>query len=136
MLAYIAGPLYNEGERWFNEKIEKIVNNLGIHTFLPHRDLGVMSSKDESSVIFNGDLENLKNSDIIIANLNGITIDPGTAWEIGYSYAKNKKIIGIHSDERIHVKCSPVNLMVLNSLDEYITDINKLHTILNKYFGV
>ena len=95
-----------------------------------------MISEDESSVIFNGDLENLKKSNIIIANLNGITIDPGTAWEIGYGYAKNKKIIGIHSDERIHVKCSPVNLMVLNSLDEYITDINILPTILNKYISI
>ena len=38
MLAYIAGPLFNEGERWFVEKICALAEGAGFETFLPHRD--------------------------------------------------------------------------------------------------
>ena len=36
--AYVAGPLFDEGERWFIEQIEQLVADAGFETFLPHRD--------------------------------------------------------------------------------------------------
>ena len=36
--AYIAGPLFNEGERWFDEQIERIATEAGFTIFPPHRD--------------------------------------------------------------------------------------------------
>ena len=35
---YVAGPLFDEGERWFIEKVETLVAECGFVTFLPHRD--------------------------------------------------------------------------------------------------
>ena len=36
--AYIAGPLFDEGERWWIESVERLVADAGFETFLPHRD--------------------------------------------------------------------------------------------------
>lgn len=47
--------------------------------------------------IFNGDISQIDNCDIIVANLNdfrGTDIDSGTAFELGYGYAKGKKLFG------------------------------------------
>ena len=39
MLAYVAGPLFDEGERWWIERIDGAGRvAAGFETFLPHRD--------------------------------------------------------------------------------------------------
>ncbi|GIR36959.1 MAG: hypothetical protein CM15mP49_23440 [Actinomycetota bacterium] len=35
---YVAGPLFDEGERWWIEQIEQTITQIGFNTFLPHRD--------------------------------------------------------------------------------------------------
>ena len=37
-LVYMAGPLFDEGERWWIETMDVLVANAGFRTFLPHRD--------------------------------------------------------------------------------------------------
>ena len=37
-MVYVAGPLFDEGERWWIEKVEQTVAAAGFATFLPHRD--------------------------------------------------------------------------------------------------
>ena len=37
-LVYVAGPLFDEGERWWIETIEARIAAHGLSTFLPHRD--------------------------------------------------------------------------------------------------
>ena len=41
MKAYIAGALFSQGERIFLEEIAKICKDIGLETFLPHRDAGL-----------------------------------------------------------------------------------------------
>ena len=36
----------------------------------------------------------------VVAWLDGAQVDDGTAWEVGYAYAKSKSIHGIHTDFR------------------------------------
>ena len=43
MKVYIAAPLFNEGERAFNEKIEAIIQECGHETFLPQREGGCVA---------------------------------------------------------------------------------------------
>ena len=43
MKVYIAAPLFCEGERDFNEKIDAIVRAGGHETFLPQRDGGCVA---------------------------------------------------------------------------------------------
>lgn len=40
-------------------------------------------------------------SDIVVAALDGIDVDSGTASEIGFAYAKGKRIIGYRGDSRL-----------------------------------
>ena len=37
-LVYVAGPLFDEGERWWIEQVEATIAATGLATFLPHRD--------------------------------------------------------------------------------------------------
>lgn len=133
MYAYIAGPLYNESDRWFDEIIDQHVQDAGIPTFLPHRDAGIMTSINDRERIFRDDLSHLEKATLIVANLNGVATDVGTAWEIGYAYARGKFIIGVHTDQRVHVRHAEVNLMVLQSLNIFVTDIQKLPEAIEKY---
>lgn len=98
--AYIAGKLGTSGEIEILEKIDKLCNKLGIDTFLPHRDVGIAKNFEEASRIFEGDiLQGFKNVNLVIASLDGLHIGAGTAWELGYAYARGIPTIGIKTDE-------------------------------------
>ena len=43
--AYIAGPLFDDHEREYLEKIAQIVESYGISTFVPHRDAGLVTGE-------------------------------------------------------------------------------------------
>ena len=115
MKIYVAGPLFDEGERWWIEHIESQIAAAGHNTFLPHRD---NPPKDEFNVaeIFANDRRGIDECDAVVANLNGITTDDGTAWEIGYAFALGKSIIGLHTDWRRRFDHEVVNLMIECSL--------------------
>jgi nucleoside 2-deoxyribosyltransferase len=115
-LAYIAGPLFDEGERWWIEQVEQLVAGVGMDTFLPHRD---NPDKDATNtrLIFDNDRSALDRADVVVASLNGVSTDDGTAWELGYAYARGKHLIGIHTDWRRRYDHETVNLMIEFSLD-------------------
>ncbi len=130
--AYIAGPLFNEGERWFDEQVERIAAAAGYTTFLPHRDgkEGKIKSEANIGAIFAEDVAAIDHCDIVIANLNGITTDDGTAWELGYAYAKGKHLVGIYTDWRLQYKFQVVNLMLERSLHKLVRSLDELQVYL------
>ena len=73
--------------------------------------------------------------DIIIANLNGITTDDGTAWEIGYAYAKGKHIVGIYTDWRLQFTHQTVNLMIECSLNKLVRSLDELRLYIKEYLA-
>lgn len=99
---YIAGPLFNTHERWYLEQIASALEGIGYKTFLPHRDVGLLSSDAllDRSRIFRGDLEALERCDACVALLTGADHDSGTCGELGYMYAKGKPCFGISDDVR------------------------------------
>jgi nucleoside 2-deoxyribosyltransferase len=119
---YVAGPLFSQAERDFDERIAAICEELSFETFLPHRDAG-LQVEGNGEEIFGADLRALERADVIVANLDGADVDAGTAWEIGYAVARGKSIIGIRTDRRVLEPWSAVNLMIeksafiVNSLD-------------------
>ena len=114
---YIAGPLFNWGEQWFNvrlkEELEKISaqRKLDIWFHLPQEFEG-----NTESDIFDKNRSLLDASQCVVAILDGADIDSGTSWEIGYAYAKDKKIIGVRTDFRYSGEHGRGNLMILKSL--------------------
>lgn len=132
--AYIAGPLFDEGERWWIESVERLVADAGFQTFLPHRD---NPPKDQFNVrtIFENDKRAIDECDIVVASLNGITTDDGTAWELGYAYARGKYSIGLHTDWRRRFPDEVVNLMLECSLNRLARSLDELRLALTEYTG-
>ncbi len=130
---YIAGPLFDEGERWWIEKIEATVAQAGFKTFLPHRD---NPEKTPATVqeIFENNRDAILSADLIVANLNGITTDDGTAWELGYAAALQKSSIGIFTDWRARFEGEEiVNLMISRSLDRIVRSLDELVAALTEW---
>ena len=122
----IAGPLFDEGERWWIEKIEATVAEAGFQTFLPHRD-NPEKNPDTVQEIFENNRDAILSADLIVANLNGITTDDGTAWELGYAAALQKPSIGIFTDWRARFEGQEiVNLMISRSQDRIDRSLDEL----------
>jgi len=132
--AYIAGPLFDEGERWFIEKIEAMVAEAGFETFLPHRD-NPPKVKDNVKEIFENDKRGIDTCDVVVATLNGLTTDDGTAWELGYAYANGKYLIGLHTDWRARFEHEVVNLMIETSLDELVRTQKDLKAAVERWIS-
>lgn len=71
----------------------------------------------------------------MVANLNGITTDDGTAWELGYAFARGKYSIGVHTDWRSRFPSETVNLMMECSLDELVGSLDELRAALLRRLG-
>ncbi len=85
---YIAGPLFDPGERWYLEQIDAICRDLGLYTYLPHRDGGLKAGAGtDFAAIFAADLDALERASLVIAVWNGPDVDSGTAWEMGFAYS-------------------------------------------------
>lgn len=114
---YIAGKLCTESERAFLEEVDKICKNLGLDTFLPHRDVGLAKGVRDIKRVFKGDIiKGFKECKLIIAVLNGLHVGAGTAWELGYAYAKNIPAIGIKTDEPAEAALDYLSSILLGSM--------------------
>ena len=133
MLAYIAGPLFNEGERWFVEKICAQAEAAGFETFLPHRDTPPEYVIPRNpAAIFRSDLDYLERAALVVANLNGITSDDGTAWELGYAYARGVHLVGIYTDLRLTFPGQVTNLILEHSLNRMTRSLEELEEYLQR----
>lgn len=116
MLVYVAGPLFSDSERQVVRQIAEIAEYIGFPTFLPHRDAGLQQGHEDAEKIFRADVAALDRATLVVANLDGCDVDSGTAWEIGYAFAKKKRILGVRTDRRVLEPFSPVNLMIERSV--------------------
>jgi len=114
---YLASPLFSEGERDFNKKLAEILSNYSLCVYLPQDSGDSDSNRAHTKIryIFENNLKELDLSDMVIAVIDGADTDSGTAWEIGYAYAKGKPVISIRTDFRNVGVHESVNLMLEQS---------------------
>lgn len=124
MKAYIAGPLWDEKDRKELEKLDKLCKSLKIDTFLPHRDAGIYE-KGDSKPFFKKDSETIDKCKVMIAILDWKNIGSGTAWEIGYAYAKKIPVIGLVEDLKSINTFDRMCVMTFNSV-KLVDSIEKL----------
>lgn len=141
-LIYVAGPLFSQAEREFLERmVDILAKTSGLSArgdfFLPHRDGGELGKGPTRLDIFNLDINNLNNADIVVALLDGQDVDSGTCIELGYAYANNKKIFGIITDFRScctnHHELERPNLMVWGVCEEGITLFHHLEELASAF---
>ena len=130
---YVAGPLFTQGERDLLEQIDQLCAKCSYQTYLPHRDAGVfVRGETPSSFFFNKDVVELEKADLVVAVLNGIEVDSGTAWEMGYAYARAKRLIGYVRDSRRYDPVQQFNPMVINSLSGLAQSLDELELLLRQ----
>lgn len=105
---YIAGPLFSKSELEFNLKLKEFLENVGFTTFLPQKDGYLLSDlmkngygkEDALKLIFQKDLNEIKNSDIVVFIMDGRVPDEGACVEIGFAFAYGKECLGLKTDSR------------------------------------
>lgn len=104
---YLAGPLFSDAERTFNEMLTLTLEDL-VDVYLPQRDGGLMSEMIHSGMssdmaarrVFHGDIKAIHEADYLIAILDGRAIDEGVAFELGFAFSLSKRCVGIQTDSR------------------------------------
>lgn len=134
-MIYIAAPLFTHAELEYNRKLKNMLLNNGFSVFLPQEDAEDAAQERErqnQEYIFVKCVEGVDTSDLVVAVLDGVDVDSGTAWEAGYAYAKGKPVIGLRTDFR-ELADGIVNLMVEMAIVALARDEEELLKIIEKY---
>ena len=107
MKVYLAGPLFNEGERGTLSAIAARLRAGGYEVFVPHEQFVEMEGLDEAKV-FRTDLDGVLAANLMLCWIDGTQVDDGTAVEIGIftqlcaqDPAKHRGIVGLCTDLRM-----------------------------------
>ena len=104
MKIYQAGPLFTEAEIFWHRSFTKKLKDNGHEVMWPGNFFTQEEikawGKDAPRHIMNRDRAAIDACDVVVALLDGTQVDDGTAWEIGYAYARNKPVVGIRTDFR------------------------------------
>ena len=134
---YLAGPLFSKAERDFNVYLRDKLVEIGFRVFLPQvdgEDNLENRMHERQMCIFENDIKGIDQSDIVLAVLDGGSdVDSGTAWEMGYAYARGKKILGLKTDFRTFGEEGIVNLMMEMSVDVLAMDAEEIIKVLEAY---
>src|SRR5712664_3612763 len=96
---FVAAPLYNDAERRFNASVAAALRAEGYNVWLPQEAPFIQKgTATEKRRIFEGDMEALKESDLVLAILDGAQVEEGVAFELGVAYASGKQLLGLRTD--------------------------------------
>ena len=134
---YLAGPLFSQAERDFNVLLRDRLVEMGFSVFLPQEDGNDTESsrlEDRQRIIFENDVHGIDESDIVLAVLDGGSdVDSGTAWEMGYAYAKGIPVLGLKTDFRTFGDEGIINLMMEISIETLQRDVEDILKVLENY---
>lgn len=126
---YLAGPLFTQAERLWNRRLADLLQReLGCAMILP-QDFPVPGGLDEDlhhREIFRLCIDALDACDLVVAILDGPDVDSGTAFEVGYAYARGKPIIGVRTDFRRQQERG-TNLMLSRSCHAFVQCVDFHH---------
>lgn len=104
MKAYLANGLFGMGDRLLNSlvgsQIRKEIQNIDLYIPQENPDINDKNSYADSITIAQADMERLKDSDFLIAIIDGVEIDSGVAAEIGAFSMLDKPIFALYTDVR------------------------------------
>lgn len=144
MKIYFANALFSQAELNYNAQLAAKIRQLDqtIDLYLPQENDSINNKQAyaDSKMIAQADTEKLLASDLMVAVLDGLSIDNGVASEIGVAYAKEIPIIGLYTDTRQQGSSNQQKLQALGQIAEnqfhyvnlYTTGLIKLNgTIVN-----
>lgn len=140
MRVYLAGPLFTLAERRFMASLRDLVGAVpGVDALWPgdlfvNDDLEAMGDEAKRH-IFCGCTTGLGGCDLVAAVLDGSQVDDGTAWEIGYAFAKGLPVWGLRTDFRVagDTPHSLVNCMIECSCARIFREIDGFLAALGRF---
>jgi nucleoside 2-deoxyribosyltransferase len=108
---FLSGPLFTVAERDFNAGLARFLEKNRFEVWLPQQRA---SGSRGAKAIFQSCVAGIDWADAVVACMDGADPDSGTAWEVGYAYAKGKPIVSYRTDFRSagEAKRTPYNLML------------------------
>lgn len=121
---YLAGPFFSKTQVAQVERLEKVLAEhpqIG-NVFSPRKhqhEEYEMFSPEWQKVTYASDVQAIDDCDLVVAlsDFDGADADSGTAWELGYAYAKKIPVIVIKEDD------VTLNLMIAQALTAYLHSV-------------
>lgn len=105
MKVYLAGPdVFSRSYGAFKAMVVADCLELGLEPLFPGDEV----TGTDPAAIFRDNLTLIDRADAVVANLNpfrGAEPDSGTAFELGYAYARGKRLFGYVEIEETNVDC-------------------------------
>src|SRR5947209_4518919 len=117
MRLYVAGPLFTQAERAWNERLAAALAAAGHDAFLPQTEVKGITSLD-ADTIFQLDVDGVRSAEAVVAILDGADPDSGTSFECGLAFALGIPIVAVRTDFRAGgdalpgQKLATINLML------------------------
>ena len=120
-MIYIAGPFFTDEERDFLKIVIESTKEffpdeelfIPMEHFIPNGEN--LSNNEWAEAVFKMDIEALNKCDLVVAAYLGLYSDTGTAWEIGYAYAKGIPVNLILSPEALEGEVSIMPIQSSNN---------------------
>lgn len=133
MNIYFAAPLFAKSDLLYNAEIANQIRATypQVTIYLPQENAAIndKSAYADSTMIAQADTEKVLESDLMIALLDGLTIDPGVASEIGVAYAKGIPVLGLYTDSRQQGAENQQKLSALKTVAENQFHYLNLYTV-------
>ena len=130
---YFASPLFSEMEKSYNEKlvlsIRETYSEIDVYVPQEQGEINDKTAYADSMAIAKYDTEALLASQLMVAILDGSTIDVGVATEIGVAYQAGIPIIGLYTDSRQQGATNPQKLAALQEVAESQFSYVNLYTV-------
>jgi nucleoside 2-deoxyribosyltransferase len=129
---YQAGPLFSEAEQSFHRALSTSLRVAGHKVIWPGElfDHKHIEAADHyaPALIFKGCRSSIDNCTCVVALLDGPQVDDGTAWELGYAFAKGIPLYGLRTDFRRagETPHSRVNSMIQACLTGFARSVEEL----------
>ncbi len=130
---YWAAPLFSASEQAFNAAGAEALRAQGLSVFLPQEHaVNISTASPSPNQVFVSDTVPLLSSQVLVAVIDGETIDSGVACEVGLAHQNSIPIVGVHTDFRQH-RTGPgrmyKNLFVLGAIERngsIVSGINEI----------
>ncbi len=125
MRIYWAASLFTQIERKWNRMLATALEEIvpGLEVTLPQdfKPSGKYNDGRHYGTLFRMCVNGIDRADAVVAVVDGAEVDSGTAWEMGYAYAKKKPIIGLRTDFRPGAEHG-LNIMLSRSCGHLVKD--------------
>lgn len=133
MKIYFAAPMFAKSDLVYNaylvNQIRERYPEVAIYLPQENKAINDKTAYADSQMIALADTEKVLESQLMIALLDGVSIDAGVASEIGVAYAKNIPVLGLYTDTRQQGATNTKKIRALQEIGENQFHYLNLYTV-------